>query len=429
MKNRIRVLLLIVILLSVTFFAVSCKADSSDPILNDRFDLTNRVLDFIKNNYYDEIDYDMLDLYATYGLVSGLGKYNYINPISSFFGGSSDGKGFGLIVRNTKYNEHLIETILPGSPFLAASNGRTALRGDEIYAVNGNRLSGLDTSAYSSAISALPSDEEVIFTLKRGEEKFDVSYSKIDFDFPYCIYIDHLNGVPEDFGYISIRTFEATEDQKVETEFAAAVRSFNQDGNKALILDLRGNGGGSGEVFRKVASALIGAYQKDDTLLEIHYVKEDVYESISSVEVADRIDTDIVSIYVLCDGQTASASEALIGTMKAHGTLTALIGQKTVGKGVAQNGFSPYGITSSKGYVVDKALDKEGNEIDFGYYLVQVVIGEYYIYDKSAEGGKYCMHGKPFVPDISVTEDTVVSPDYSLDPYIRAAIESFEANK
>ena len=429
MKNRIRVLLLIVILLSVTFFAVSCKADSSDPILNDRFDLTNRVLDFIKNNYYDEIDYDMRDLYATYGLVSGLGKYNYINPISSFFGGSSDGKGFGLIVRNTKYNEHLIETILPGSPFLAASNGRTALRGDEIYAVNGNRLSGLDTSAYSSAISALPSDEEVIFTLKRGEEKFDVSYSKIDFDFPYCIYIDHLNGVPEDFGYISIRTFEATEDQKVETEFAAAVRSFNQDGNKALILDLRGNGGGSGEVFRKVASALIGAYQKDDTLLEIHYVKEDVYESISSVEVADRIDTDIVSIYVLCDGQTASASEALIGTMKAHGTLTALIGQKTVGKGVAQNGFSPYGITSSKGYVVDKALDKEGNEIDFGYYLVQVVIGEYYIYDKSAEGGKYCMHGKPFVPDISVTEDTVVSPDYSLDPYIRAAIESFEANK
>lgn len=423
MKKIIKVLLVIAMAALFALSAFSCEKKESEIVLNDRFDLTNRVLDFMQETYCDDIDYDVADVYAAYGLVSSLGKYNYINPITDLLGASSDGKGFGLIVRNTKYNEHLIDFILAGSPFLAPYNGQTAQRGDEIYAINGTRLSGLDTASYTAFLSTLPSDRPAIFTLRRGEEKFDVAYSKVDFDFPYCIYLNDLPGVSNDFGYICLRTFDNS--THVEEEFKNAVKAYNADGNRALILDLRGNGGGSSTVFSTVASALIGQVPVGEPLLEIHYAKQNRDTKVYSKATEHIVDTPI---YVLCDGQTASASEALIGTMRAHGTLTALIGQNTVGKGVAQNGFITFQEGES-GYIVDKGLDENGEEIDLNAYLVQLVVGKYYIYDSTKEGGKYCIHERPFVPDIPVSGDNTISPDYNEDIYIHCAVEHYNGQK
>ena len=429
MKKRF---FLIIAILLLTIFAISFTACTvvtekekevkTVTVLDDRFDLTNQVLNFIEELYYDDVDYDLADLYVAYGLVSSLGNYNYINSIADLLASTSDGKGFGLIVRTTKYNEHLIDSILEGSPFLTPSNGRTAQRGDEIYAINGTRLTGLASSAYASFISSLPSDEQVTFTLKRGEEVFDVSYEKIAFHFPNCYYVNDLPGVPEEMGYICLRSFDGN--TSTVEEFTKAVKAFNEDGNSALILDLRGNGGGSSDVFAQVASALIGNVSAGETLLEIHYEKYNQSQYAKSVAVANKISTPV---YVLCDGSTASASEALIGTMKAHGALTALIGQNTVGKGVAQNGV---GLSeNATGYFVDKGFDEEGKESQIGAYLVQVIVGKYYIIDPSAEDGKYCMHGQPFEPDIPITKENVISPDYSEDLYIAAAIDHYNENK
>ena len=433
MKKIIRTILITILLVTLSLFAFSCKEkgnvpedENSTALIGDRFDLTNQVLEFIKSTYYADVDYDLADVYAAYGLVSSLGQYNYMNSVADLLASSSDGKGFGLIIRNTRYNEHLIDFILEGSPFLVESNGFTPTRGDEIVAINGSRVSGLDTSSYSAFLSTLPSDSAVLFTLKRGEETHDVSYQKVDFDFPYCVYIDDLSGVPTDFGYIWLRSFANTKDHKTESEFREAVKAFNRDGNRALILDLRGNGGGSSQVFATVASALIGDDVPVGTgLLEVKYEKQDRSAIVRSVAAEYRVDTPI---YVLCDGQTASASEALIGTMKAHGTLTALVGQKTVGKGVAQNGTED-SLENSVGYFVDRGLNADGEETDIGAYIIQVIVGRYYIYDPAAEGGKYCMHEKPFVPDIPVTGDNVIEPDYGKDIYIHAVVEHYNAQK
>lgn len=426
MKKLTKVLLIALVIICLSVFVFSCNGkkvtQTEVQVLDDRFDLTNHVLNYIKDNYYDDVDYDEADFYAAYGIVSSLGNYNYIYSSEDLLG--SDGKGFGLIVRNTVYNEHVIDFILPGSPFLQPFDGYTPQRGDEIYAIDANRMSGLSSSLYSAFLSTLPSDREVTFTLLRDGEKFDVKYQKVDFSFPNCIYINDLPGVSSEFGYICLRTFDKT--TNVLDEFKDAVRSFNEDGNRALILDLRGNGGGSSDVFRQVASALIGNdVDLSGPILEIHYAKENrsVYVRPASVEY--KIDTPV---YVLCDGGTASASEALIGTMKAHNTLTALIGKTTVGKGVAQNGFTTY-EEGEKGIIVDKGIDENGNEVDLDLYFLQIIVGKYYIYDGSVEGGKYCIHENPFNPDIAVTGDNIISPDYSEDLYIREAIEHYNNHK
>jgi len=392
---------------------------------SERFDLTNRVLQFIEENYYDDIDYDDADVYAAYGLVASLGRFNYINPITDFLASGTDGKGFGLLVRNTKYNEHLIDFILEGSPFSEPYEGMKVQRGDELYAIEGERVSGLDSSTYASYIARLPSDKDVSFQIKRGDEFFTVKYRKIQFHFPSCFYINDLPGnVPKDLGYICLRTFDSS--TNVVEEFQQAVKSYLEDGNKALILDLRGNGGGSSLVFRSIASALIGENAKaGETLVEVHYAKQDYSTYLKSEKVEYKVNTPI---YVLCDGNTASASEALIGTMKAHGTLTALIGQKTLGKGVAQNGFTQLN-EKDPGYIIDKIQNDSGETVDDLAYLLQVVIGKYYIYDSSTEGGKYCMHENPFVPDVVVEGDNVIDPDYGKDLFIHATIENYNGNK
>ena len=73
-------------------------------------------------------------------------------------------------------------------------------------------------------------------------------------------------------------------------------------------------------------------------------------------------------------------------------------------------------------------LDEEGNEADIGTYLVQIIVGKYYIYDESVEGGKYCIHGNPFTPDITISGTNPITPDYSEDLYIQAAIAHYNSN-
>ncbi|HCJ01856.1 MAG TPA: hypothetical protein DHV31_03070 [Clostridiales bacterium] len=430
MKKWLKILLILTMLAVLSVFCISCfeivkydeeKTASSDPILGERFDLTNQVLQLIQDLYYDDPDYDLADLYAAYGLVTSLGDYNYMYSVEDLLSSTvSDGKGFGLLIRSTVYNERLVDFILPGSPFLTASDGQLVQRGDEIYSINDMRVSGLDSNSYSLILSMLPSDEPCVFTMKRGEETFTVTYSKVDVIFPQCIYINDLPGVPSNFGYIYLRSFDGN--SAVLNEFTSAVASFNQDGNSALILDLRGNGGGSSLVFQQIASCLIGNTPIGEPLLEIDYAKKYPVSLIRSVSVAQKVQAE--HIYVLCDNHTASASEALIGTMKAHGTLTSLIGLNTVGKGVAQNGVN---LLGGDGYLMDKGLNEEGEEIDLGPYIVQVIVGKYYIYDSSADGGKYCMHGQPFEPDVKITGSNVISSDYSEDLYIAAAILDYQS--
>ncbi|MBO4479156.1 MAG: hypothetical protein J5774_02190 [Clostridia bacterium] len=433
MKNALKALIVALIIIAISAFTFSCyekPQEAQEPaettetvkVLDDRFDLTNNVLNFIKDYFYDDIDYDYADLYAAYGLVASLGDYNYIYSPEDLVGSVSDGKGFGLLIKTNIYNEHLIDFILPGSPFLTPYNGNTVLRGDELYAVDDFRISGLSSSAYSAVLNSLPSDRAVKFTMLRGDETFDVVYQKTDITFPSCVYINNLPGVPEEFGYIFLRNFSNTND--VLNEFKAAVRSFNSDGNRALLLDLRGNGGGNTNVLRSIASALIGDAPMNELLFEVHYAKESRSNYIYSTPVENKIDTPI---YVLCNSGTASASEALIGTMRAHGTLTALIGQSTVGKGVAQNAFTTY-QEGEKGVFIDKGLDENGEEVDLNTHYVQIIFGKYYIYDQSAEGGKYCMHGKPFIPDIPITDENPITPDYGEDLYIHAAVEHYNGN-
>ena len=432
MKKVIKILFCVVLSAATLLCVFSCKKNP-DLTTDGDYDLLQNVIRFVQENYYKEMDKDTADLYAAYGIIESLGEHNYIYPDRPS-ASTGDTSGFGLLVKSTFYNEVFIDWILPGSPFENESNGVKPQRGDEIYAIDGKRISGADKSYFQSLVAAKKKGVDTVFTLKRNGESLNVTYQKIDYDFPQCYYVNDLPGIPSDFGYICLRSFDGSY-TRILAEITESFKSYLEDGNKALILDLRGNGGGSTSVLTRMASYLIGDVKDEKyynaktknynvPLVEVNYVragKTHVYSTTpSQYAIKDPI-------YVLADGGTASASEALIGAMKAHGTLTKLIGKETVGKGVAQNGFTYYS-DRDPGYLYDYFKNEDGETVREGFF-VQVVVGEYYIIDDSKEGGKYCMNGVPFKPDVEIDGTNPITTSFADDLYIAAAIADYQANQ
>lgn len=151
---------------------------------------------------------------------------------------------------------------------------------------------------------------------------------------------------PDGVGYVKIRTFSSS---NTAAEVEQALKALS--GARALIIDLRGNGGGlvwqSFRVFalfadqgvfqtasgRKDGKPWTGRYElKAGELLEY----EDGSETSRKESPANL--TGNKPLTILVDGSTASASEALAGALRHHRGAR-LVGQTTFGKGIMQTTF------------------------------------------------------------------------------------------
>ena len=126
-------------------------------------------------------------------------------------------------------------------------------------------------------------------------------------------------------GYIHIDSFE----KETATQFESAMADLDGQGMKALILDVRYNGGG---LVPAVVQIL------DDILPEglLVYTED---KNGNRQEYTSSGDTKIdIPLAVLINGDSASASEILAGAIKdyEYGTL---IGTTTFGKGIVQTIF------------------------------------------------------------------------------------------
>jgi len=128
----------------------------------------------------------------------------------------------------------------------------------------------------------------------------------------------------EGVGWIRIASFQTTTPEEVRS---AVLQLRNQrDGLKALVLDLRGNLGGSFEAGVKVAELFLS-----EGVI--------VYTQMRTKEKARRAnnpDAFTVPLVVLVDANTASAAEVVAGALKDNNHRAILVGQQTYGKGSIQ---------------------------------------------------------------------------------------------
>lgn len=297
---------------------------SADSVVNDDTVKKLEALEeLISDQYYKDEDIDtdaMIEgMYA--GLVDSLG-----DPYSVYYTAEewrammeeTEGIYYGIgayVSLDTTTGFAKISGVIANTPAEEAG----LRENDIIYLVDGETTQGYELTEVTSMIKGEEGTTVHLTIYREGEPDYlemDVTRRKIES--PTVSYEMYDNGV----GYIQITEF----DDVTSDQFADALAVIKGSHAKGLILDLRSNPGGSLPVVVDIARSILPkgliVYTEDK------YGERDEY----TCDGKNELDIPLV---VLINGNSASASEILAGSIKDYGKGT-LIGTTTFGKGIVQ---------------------------------------------------------------------------------------------
>ena len=207
------------------------------------------------------------------------------------------------------------------------------LTGDIITEVEGEKTLDLGMTGTRTKVRG----EEgtfVTLTILRGEESFHVSVGRRSIQTPVATY-EMLDG---QIGYIKIANF----DTRCAEETNAAMDELIAQDAKALIFDVRNNGGGYKNELVKVL---------DKILPEGILFQSEDYQGSKQI---DRSDADCIDLpmAVLVNQDSYSAAEFFAAAIQEYDWGT-VVGTKTVGKGNFQTAF-----TLSDGSMLNLSIGK-----------------------------------------------------------------------
>jgi carboxyl-terminal processing protease len=290
--------------------------------------------EIIKEDFYQETDEEDLVNGAIKGLFSGLDDvysqyYTQAEYTRLLEQTSGAYVGIGVYISAVS-DDNTITIIAPieGSP--AEKSGIKS--GDKILKVDGTVVSA-DKSDEAIGMIKGKAGTEVVLTIKRGTDEFDVSVMREE-----IVSKSVESEVMEDnIGYIKITAFNET----TYDEFKEALSDLKSKNIKGLALDLRDNPGGLLNICKDIADDLIGegtiVYTKDNKG-NTEYLKSD----------KDKLG---VPIAVLTNEGSASASEILTGAIVDNNEGIS-VGTTTFGKGLVQ---SVRGFKDGTGYKLTTA--------------------------------------------------------------------------
>ena len=257
---------------------------------------------------------------------------------------STNGSYYGIGVemsQNMTTGIITITRVFEGSPAEEAG----LLPGDVIYKVQDTEVTGEDLTKVVSMVKGAEGTTVPISVAREGESDyltFDVERRTIEIST-----VEHrmLDG---NIGYISIASF----DDVTVNQFLTALEDLENQGETALIIDLRNNGGGlvssAGSILDRLLPEGLIVYTED---------KYGNREELKS-DAENYFDKPLA---VLVNGNSASASEIFAGAIKDYGIGT-LVGTQTFGKGIVQKVYPLSDGTAVK-LTVSKYYTPKGNNI------------------------------------------------------------------
>jgi len=290
------------------------QESAGDQIVND-------VLGLLQRDYYRPIDRTQL---INKGLAAAVASLNdpyshYFNPSDyrSFQNQSNPHlSGVGIDVQ-IEPRGLLVVDVFPGSP--ASRSGLS--RGDLIIAVGATSLAHRSAEFSAALIKGRPGTRVTLTVFSGGRERM-VSIVRADVTVPVS------SGRIIDYRTVKIGAVDLTSFTSGSgSELRAQVDKVIHQGARALILDLRENGGGLLEEAVNVASIFIA----DGTIVSTHGRSQP-----RQVYLAKGHAIPIsIPVVVLVDRGTASASEIVTGALQDRGRAK-VVGTHTYGKGVFQ---------------------------------------------------------------------------------------------
>ena len=149
-----------------------------------------------------------------------------------------------------------------------------------------------------------------------------------------------LTALDDETAYIRLLQFSGN----AEDGFQTAMAQLKKDGKKNLVLDLRGNGGGYLDVMQSISAYFCKNATDKKPVVAVADFGESKEEYRADGNKFSEYFSAESKIYAIVDGDTASASECLLGAILDYGALefkdVCLVGAdgtyKTFGKGIMQ---------------------------------------------------------------------------------------------
>lgn len=280
----------------------------------------------ILNNYYlqngTEIDEEALFQAAVKGMVQSLD-----DPYSVFISGNSaddlvvtlsgEFEGIGVYIVQDEITKKVYIT-----DFVPGSNAKEVgiLVGDIIEEVDGTDVAGL---GYAEIIRKIKGEAgtQVKLKIRRGTQAFEFNVERRHLD----LTLQKGEIIEEDVWYIDINLFD--DGSFIEVSSILQELSGQVSKPRAIIIDLRANGGG----YLNSALSIAGHFVPySETLVQLDYgtFREEIMNSGKGEYFG-------IPLYVFVDGFSASASEILAAALQQKAGAI-LIGEQTFGKGTAQ---------------------------------------------------------------------------------------------
>ncbi len=169
--------------------------------------------------------------------------------------------------------------------------------------------------------------------------------------------------IPEDTGVIRFGTFKEGLAEDTEKQ----LKAFVAEGKRALVLDLRNNGGGDLDEAECVADLLL---RTNKEIYSVRYPQEAV------TKFATKKVYGFERITVFVNENSASASELLALSLKVNlGDRVELIGPSTYGKGVGQLVYTNP-VNHTRFYVVNFRWTVKNRDVDDLQEYLEPVTGE-----------------------------------------------------
>jgi len=372
--------------------------------------LFEEVMDHVVRSYVDPVSRQDLYESAIEGVLRELG-----DPNSSFLPASSaqdlrirmegeyGGVGLEVVPRDGWVT---VMTPLPGGP-----GGRIGIRaGDQIVEVDGASVEGWSPDEVVSALRGRAGTEVSVKVRRPG----------VDVPIPFTITREtiRLRSVPfamvlsEGIGYLPLQTVSETSFREVRQ----AVDSLWGEGVRELVLDLRGNPGGPLDQGIAITDYFLDAGQM---------VVQTRGRAANQSEVFNAREPQALSglsIVVLVDERSASASEIIAGALQDHDRAV-VVGAPTFGKGSVQTLFPLAGgnylrLTTARWYTpLGRAIHKDREDqiaamersvltLDFSLASLPDTVAKPLFH---TPGGRGVFGGGGIVPDVLVMVDTLTT--------------------
>lgn len=335
---------------------------------------------YVRENYYtEELDEEALMNGILKGYVEGLD-----DPYSSYMTAeeysekmtkeSGQTIGIGVTVRKSDDGVIQVVSVQENSPAEEAG----IQPDDRVIVVDGVSVA---EAGYETAVENVRGDEgtSVSLTIERDGKEIKLRIVRKTFE----VITVHSQMLPGQIGYIRISAFR----ENTVEQYQDALDGLVANGARALIFDVRDNGGG---LLNALTEML-------DPLLPEGTIATATYQGgkTETVVTSDAAELDL-PMAVLVNGSSASAAELFSASLRDFGKAK-LVGTQTYGKGVMQ--------------VTRRMEDGGGLTLTVATY--QTVLSE-------------CYQGIGLTPDIVVeaSEETdIEAMDAKTDPQLAAAIE------